>query len=286
MPPDSSPPEADPPDNERSPEPPPASSEPPPAEGSAEPPPAEPPAAEVSAEPPPAEPSAEPPPAEPSAEPPPAEPPPAEPPAAETRAEPAAAETWAEPTPAATEPVPARASAEAHPAEAAYEPPPAVTTSEPAPAAAKPPRTGHLRLLGVVVMLGGVILLAAGAFTWFVVRDQLSDEKITVSEDADHFGGEKVDGPLTAYAQADIINEHARDETDGLTYAQLERDDPRRETAVTASFLRASLYTSVVAFGVAAFAFGIGLLLIIIGWALLRIERSLRFQRSLVAATT
>jgi hypothetical protein len=161
-----------------------------------------------------------------------------------------------------------------------------VTTSEPAPAAAKPPRTGHLRLLGVIVMLGGVILLAAGAFTWFVVRDQLSDEKITVSEDADHFGGDKVDGPFTAYAQADIINEHALDESDGLTYAQLERDDPRRETAVTASFLRASLYTSVVAFGVAAFAFGIGLLLIIIGWALLRIERSLRFQRSLVVATT
>jgi hypothetical protein len=278
MPPDSSPPEADPPDNEKSPEPPPATSEPPPAEGSAEPPPAEPPRAETSAEPPPAEP--------PPAEPPPAEPPPAEPPPAETSPEPPPAETSAEPTPAATEPVPAGASAEARPAEAAYEPPPAVTTSEPAPAAAKPPRTGHLRLLGVIVMLGGVILLAAGAFTWFVVRDQLSDEKITVSEDADHFGGDKVDGPFTAYAQADIINEHALDESDGLTYAQLERDDPRRETAVTASFLRASLYTSVVAFGVAAFAFGIGLLLIIIGWALLRIERSLRFQRSLVVATT
>jgi hypothetical protein len=135
-------------------------------------------------------------------------------------------------------------------------------------------------------MLGGLILLAAGAFTWFVVRDQLSDEKITVSEDADHFGGEKVDGPLTAYAEADVINEHALEETDGLTYAQLERDDPRRETAVTASFLRASLYTSVVSFGVAVFAFGLGLLMMLIGWALLRIERSLRAQRSLLTATT
>jgi hypothetical protein len=43
---------------------------------------------------------------------------------------------------------------------------------------------------------------------------------------------------------------------------------------MTASFLRASLFTSVVSFGVAAFAFGLGLLLL--GWALLRIERSLR----------
>jgi hypothetical protein len=87
---------------------------------------------------------------------------------------------------------------------------------------------------------------------------------------------EPVDGPLTAYAQADVINEHALEESDGLTYAQLDQDDPRRETVMTASFLRASLFTSVVSFGVAAFAFGLGVLLLLIGWALLRIERSLR----------
>jgi hypothetical protein len=142
-----------------------------------------------------------------------------------------------------------------------------------------PPRargTGPLRLLAFVVVLGGLILVVAGALTWFVVRDQLSDEKITVSDDADHFGGDPVDGPLTAYAEADVINEHALEETDGLTYAQLDQDDPRRDTVMTASFLRASLFTSVVSFGVAAFAFGLGLLLLIIGWALLRIERSLR----------
>jgi hypothetical protein len=142
-----------------------------------------------------------------------------------------------------------------------------------------PPRTrgtGPLRLLAFAVVLGGLILVVAGAFTWYVVRDQLSDEKITVSDDADHFGGDPVDGPLTAYAQADVINEHALEETGGLTYAQLDRDDPRRENVMTASFLRASLFTSVVSFGVAAFAFGLGLLLLLIGWALLRIERSLR----------
>lgn len=165
-------------------------------------------------------------------------------------------------------------STESSPSEAV--PPESGTPAEPPPTAAATRGTGHVRLLAIIVMIGGVILLVAGALTWFVVRDQLSDEKITVSEDADHFGGEKVDGPFTAYAEADIINEHALDETDGLTYAQLEPDDPRRETAVTASFLRASLYTSVVAFGVAAFAFGIGLLLLVIGWVLLRVERSLR----------
>jgi hypothetical protein len=136
--------------------------------------------------------------------------------------------------------------------------------------------TRGVRALAYLVLLSGVILIAAGAFTWFVVRDQLSDEKITVSDDADRFGGDSVDGPLTAYAEADVINEHALEETDGLTYAQLERDDPRRDMVMTASFLRASLFTSVVSFGVAAFAAGMGIVLVLVAWALLRIDRSLR----------
>lgn len=136
--------------------------------------------------------------------------------------------------------------------------------------------TGPLRLLALVVIAGGVILSVAGAATWVVVTNQLSDENIVVAEDADNFAGEDVDGPLTAYAEAEVINKHALEDTDGQTYAQLERDDPRRDQVMTASFLRASLFTSVVSFGVAAFAFGLGLLLIVVGWALLRINRSLR----------
>ena len=84
-----------------------------------------------------------------------------------------------------------------------------------------------------------------------------------------------MDGPLTAYAQANTIERHGLEASDGLTYAELEQDDPRRDTVMTASFLRASLFTSVVAFGVAAFAFGVGLVLIVIGIALLRIHRRL-----------
>jgi hypothetical protein len=138
------------------------------------------------------------------------------------------------------------------------------------------PSTRPLRLLAILVLIGGVILSIAGVVTWIVVTDQLSDEKITVSDDADNFAGEKVDGPFTAFAQAEVINDHALAETDGLTYAQLDQDDPRRDTVMTASFLRASLFTSVVSFGVAAFAFGLGLLLILVGWALLRIDHALR----------
>jgi hypothetical protein len=136
--------------------------------------------------------------------------------------------------------------------------------------------TGPLRVLAVLVIISGVVLMVAGTATWLMVTNQLSDEKIVVSDDADNFAGEDVDGPLTAYAEAEVINDHALEESGGLTYAQLERDDPARETVMTASFLRASLFTSVVSFGVAAFAFGVGILMILIGWALLSVNRALR----------
>jgi putative intracellular protease/amidase len=119
------------------------------------------------------------------------------------------------------------------------------------------------------VIVAGVIFVVAGAVTWFVVRDQLADEKISVSEDAERFSGWEVDGPLTAYAEADAIEGHALEASGGQTYAQLDRDDPTRETVMTASFLRSSLFTSVVAFGVAFMAAGLGVVLICIGAALL-----------------
>ncbi len=132
---------------------------------------------------------------------------------------------------------------------------------------------GRTTARGWVVAVAGVIFAVAGVVTWFVVADQLRAENITVSEDADYFAGEAVTGPLTAYSEAQVINRHALEATGGKTYAELERDDPLRETAMQASFLRASLFTSVVAFGVAALAAVLGVLLVLIGTSM-RSERA------------
>jgi hypothetical protein len=75
-----------------------------------------------------------------------------------------------------------------------------------------------------------------------------------------------------------VINRHALEATGGLTFAELDRDDPLRQTAMTAAFLRASLFTSVVSFGVALMAAGIGLVLLFTGWALLALNRADGFQ--------
>ena len=131
--------------------------------------------------------------------------------------------------------------------------------------------TKGVRLIGLLTIIAGFLLIAAGATTWFVVRDQLVAENITIPDDAMAFGGNTVNGPIDAYVEADIINKHALEGSGGMTYAELDREDPARASVMNASFLRTSLFSSVIAFGVAAFAAGVGILMLLIGWALLKL---------------
>jgi hypothetical protein len=119
--------------------------------------------------------------------------------------------------------------------------------------------------------VAGVVLVLAGIAVWTVVAAQLAAEDITVSDDADFLAGQQVRGPLTAYAQAEEINKHALEASGGQTYAELGQDDPVRATVMNASFLRASLFTSVVAFGVCVLAIGLGVLFLLLGSALRRL---------------
>jgi hypothetical protein len=96
----------------------------------------------------------------------------------------------------------------------------------------------------------------------------LSDQKIVVSQDADCLAGDDVNGPFSAYCQAMVINKHTMGITGGKTYSELARDDPNRATAMDSAFLQASLFTSVVAFGVALMAFVVGVVLTLIGLAI------------------
>ena len=116
----------------------------------------------------------------------------------------------------------------------------------------------RIRFLGLLVLIAGAILLVAGVGTYVLVSTTLADQNITVADDADRFAGQQVTQPWQAYAQAEVINDHATEIGGGKTYAELPQDDPNRETVMNASFLQASLFTSVLAFGVAALAVGLG----------------------------
>ncbi|MCY7364628.1 MAG: hypothetical protein LH469_04850 [Frankiaceae bacterium] len=130
--------------------------------------------------------------------------------------------------------------------------------------------TGDRRvgIIGTLVIVAGVILALAGAGTWALVQTSLAGESITVAEDASWLAGEKVDGPFTAYAETDIIQQHTLESSGGKTYAELDREDPVRATVMNGSFLRASLFTSVVSFGIAAMAMGLGVVFVLMGFAL------------------
>ncbi len=152
---------------------------------------------------------------------------------------------------------------------------PAAETAAETPAADTAKASKLVQLLGVLVMVAGLVLTTSGAATWAFVQSSLAAENITVAEDAARFAGEPVDGPLTAYYQADVIEHHALQASDGKTYAELDREDPRRVVVMNGSFLRASLFTSIVSFGVAAMAMGLGVVFLLTGYALRRIGGTL-----------
>lgn len=143
-------------------------------------------------------------------------------------------------------------------------------------------------IVGVISLMAGIILAVAGAVTYVAVSQQLAAENITVPDDAAFLAGDKVDGPFSAFSQADIINTHALQASEGKTYAELgalagkaeaagdeelaAQYSEARGTVMTASFLRASLFTSVLAFGVAALVIGLGVMFALIGWALMSVR--------------
>ena len=129
------------------------------------------------------------------------------------------------------------------------------------------------RTTGIITIVVGIVFAVVGVVAYVTVSQTLADQRIVVADDADFLAGDEVDGPFSAYAQAMVIGKHAEDIGGGKTYAELPQDDPARDSVMTASFLQASLFTSVVAFGVAAMAFVLGIVLALIGRVLMQVSR-------------
>ena len=119
-------------------------------------------------------------------------------------------------------------------------------------------------VLGLVFVGGGVYMVIEGQNARNEVRDAIVAENIITAEDAS-IPNVQVDSAATARAQADIIEEHYLGITGGLTYAELDRDDPLRETAFTAANLRTSLNLAVMGFEISNLVIGLGVFMIVIG---------------------
>ena len=161
----------------------------------------------------------------------------------------------------------------------------------------------RVKIIGLLIVVASALMIVAGGVTWGLVSSQLKAENITVAavtdKDPGRLAGKPVAGPFTAYAQAGAIDHHAREGAGGRTYAEIGKDatvlkaklaadglskaevakNPdvlalaeTRALTMNGSFLRASLFTSVVAYGIAALVIGLGVLFALIGFALMRIS--------------
>jgi hypothetical protein len=144
-------------------------------------------------------------------------------------------------------------------------------------------------LIAALLLVGGGLLTWAHSFVNDQVRSQLSQQQIyfpqkgsqaisdpLIAPYLNKYAGQQLLNGAQAEAYADhFIKVHLEKIGGGKTYAQLPQDDPTRDTVMTASFLRASLFTSVVAFGVSALVAGLGLLFVLLGLAMLGILKAL-----------
>ncbi len=143
-----------------------------------------------------------------------------------------------------------------------------------------------LRRVGGLATAAGTLFIAAGAAAWLTVTKQLQEEKITVPGNSKLLPGRPVQGPATAFAEAQIIKQNAERGSGGRTFADIsdalrgldgasdEARELRNQSSAlsTAAALRTSLMTSVLAYGVSAFIAGLGLLLTVMGCQLRRSE--------------
>lgn len=142
-------------------------------------------------------------------------------------------------------------------------------------------------VVGAGSMLGG---LAGATFTY----QQAAVENIVTPDDA-IFPEVPVRGPLSMYAQSDIITEHQLDRTDGLRYAEMDRMVPATDEAgepiigedgepvmtenqtrlswIDATSLTTVLNMGIMAYALAAFAFVVGLTLAMVGVVLWQLRR-------------
>ncbi len=172
-----------------------------------------------------------------------------------------------------------------------------MTAMKTEPLAAETRKVGVSRLLliaGILAMVVGVGSVGGGIFGAWYTYDQAVAQNVVTPDDA-VIPETPVRGPITMWAQADIITQHQLESTEGLYYAEMERTVPQLDengeavldengeavmvpNEARASWLNATTLTTVLGLGIvsyalAALAFTVGLTLIVVGYTFLRIRK-------------
>jgi hypothetical protein len=151
-----------------------------------------------------------------------------------------------------------------------------------------------LLVAGILAMTVGFGAMAGGVFGAWYTWDQAVAQDIVTPDDA-AIPEAPVRGPFTMWAQADIINHHQLDSTEGLYYSQMDRMIPAVDengeavldeageavmvpNEARASWINATTLISVLSLGImsyalSAFAFMTGLTLAVVGYVFIHIRR-------------
>lgn len=146
---------------------------------------------------------------------------------------------------------------------------------------------------GILAMTVGFGAMAGGVFGAWYTWDQAAAQSVVTPDDA-VIPETPVRGPFTMWAQANIINHHQLERTEGLYYAQMDRTVPAvdengeailddsgeavmvpnetRASWLDATTLITALSLGVVSYALAAFSFVTGLTLVAVGLVFLHIR--------------
>lgn len=154
--------------------------------------------------------------------------------------------------------------------------------------------TWFLAIAGILALVVGFASFTGGLFGVWYTYDQAAAQNVVTPDDA-AIPETPVRGPFTMWAQADIITHHQLENTDGLYYAEMEREVPQLDEAgqpvldengepvmvpnearaswLTATTLTTALGLGILSYALSGFAIAVGVTLIVAGYAFLRIRK-------------
>jgi hypothetical protein len=162
-------------------------------------------------------------------------------------------------------------------------------------------RTGMARrrllaIVGILTLVVGIGSFAGGVFGAVYTWNQAASENITTPDDA-VFPEVPLRGPFTMWAQADIIEHHQLEATEGLRYSEMPRQvasvdeagnpvigedgepvmvaNAARASWINATALITALNVGVLAYALSAFALVVGITMIASGVTFLSLRKAL-----------
>lgn len=169
----------------------------------------------------------------------------------------------------------------------------AITTDKVTPEVTTLKKSWVLLTAGILALAVGFGAIAGGVFGVWFTWDQAVAQDVTTPSDA-AIPDAAVRGPFTMWAQADIINHHQLDRTDGLYYSQMDREVPLVDEAgepviengeqvmvpnaerlswINATALTTALSLGILSYALSAVAIAVGLTLMATGYVFLYIRK-------------